>query len=63
MKHKFIFNLYEAFPDADYIKAILDRCSLAGNIVLKYKLDVDTTRKQREFIMTVWTRRGKDGAR
>jgi hypothetical protein len=39
MKHKFIFHLAVEFPSVDYIKAILERCTLDGSSVQKYKID------------------------
>lgn len=57
MKHRFIFRLYDTFPNTDYIKAVLDRCTLDGSIIDQYRLDIDTRRRGKEFIMIVWTKK------
>ena len=57
MKHKFIFHLNEAFPNVDYIQAIINRCTLDGSIVDRYKLDIDTRRTFKEMVMIVWTKK------
>lgn len=60
-KHVFDMALYEALPNADYIKGILDRCIVDGSVVKRYTVMVKAGNSYGRILIKVWTEkvRGK----
>ena len=58
-KHVFDMALYEALPNADYIKGILDRCTADGSVVKRYTVRVKASSSSGRIFIKVWTRKVK----
>lgn len=56
-KHVFDMALYEALPNADYIKGILDRCTADGSVVKRYTVRVKAGNSSGRILIKVWTKK------